>query len=795
MKYTHNINLEVIYFMKKIILFICLNLFFLNAQNNEQIKKQIKNSGLSVEQVKQIAKERGYTNDQIESMASESGSNLDGPNATDLSNSNSDIEKDISKDVSDIKKEKVESIDIQDPNELQYFGYQIFQGDPAAFQSSSFGAVDPNYNIGPGDQIILMLWGESQFRQEFVIDREGYVFIPEIGQVYVNGLNLESLEKKIFQILSKVYSTLNPQNGDPTTFMDISIGDLRPLRIIVLGEVSQPGAYLVSPSTSLSSSLYYFNGPTTFGSLRGIRLLRKGKSVEEIDFYDYLLSGNIPNDVRLQADDVIFIPPRGKSVIIKGEINRQGIYELKEDEGLYDILEIAGDLTVYAYTNRAQISRVVPNENRLELGMDRMILDIDLQEIIENGNNIEMYDGDIIEIFPIEEKYSNYVIINSNSVMRPGRYQLLPGMTVLDLINSAEGLLNDAYIYKAHIKRINDDLTTELISFNLKTIFDDDLDNNIKLKFMDELIIYNTNEINNVFNKIHIFGPVKNRGSYILDKELTLGDLIISAGGFLENVSNVKITVARSNKNNFSPKIYSFPSNGTRYVNISSFSNQKNEINNFVLLPNDIISVYSDPRDRNTKTVTITGAVYYPGIYPILSSTEKVSDIINRSGGLLPSAYPMASSFKRRNKEIKLSFESIINNKRSKDNFFVMENDSINISTKSNIVDVVGDVNQPGSYKYYDGYSLKRYLNLAGGLTTNAEKREIWVTYPNGSSKRLKRFLPSPRVYDSSIITVGSKPETEPVNKTEFAKEVASIISDFVQIALTIAVLSRNTSN
>ncbi|SVD59736.1 uncharacterized protein METZ01_LOCUS412590, partial [marine metagenome] len=254
---------------------------------------------------------------------------------------------------------------------LTYFGYDIFKRDPALFQASSVGAVDPDYLIGPGDEIIMMLWGETQFRQVLTVDREGFVFIPEIGQVFVNGLNLSLLESKLFRVLSQSYASLNPQGRKPTTFLDVSLGNLRPLRIQVLGEVAQPGAYTVSPSATLFSALYYFNGPTTLGSLRDIRLIRGGKEIAVIDFYDYLLTGKKPKDRKLQLDDVIFIPHRLKTVTIEGEINRPGIYELKLDETLTDIIEMSGGLKITAYLDRAQIDRIVPFDQRAELGMDR----------------------------------------------------------------------------------------------------------------------------------------------------------------------------------------------------------------------------------------------------------------------------------------------------------------------------------------------------------------------------------------------------------------------------------------
>jgi len=783
--------------MKIFIFLFILSFTFLDAQNIDQLKSQLKASGMSKEQLKQVAKDRGLSDEQIQSEARSRGIDLNLPGKKEQDDFNNDnYQYEITDDLSENEslEENIKPIENFGLNSIKYYGYQIFQGDPNTFQSSTFGAVDPNYNIGPGDQIILMLWGESQFRQEITVDREGYVFLPEIGQIFVNGLNLEALEKKFFQMFSKVYSTLNPKVGKPTTFMDISLGNLRPLRIIVLGEVSQPGAYSVSPSTSLSSALYFFNGPTISGSLRDIRLLRKGKLIGSIDFYDYLLSGNVPNDMRLQIDDVIFVPARGKTVAIKGEISREGYYELKETEGLKDLISIAGNLSTTAYMKRAQINRIVPKENRILEGMDRSVLDINLTEVFSDNKDIELFDGDTIQIFPIGNLSKNYVTINGSSIARPGNYQLVLGMKLLDLINAADGLLNDAYTSKAHIRRINADFSTKIISINLKKLFEGDTDQNIKLQYKDELFVYNKNEINNVFATVNIVGPVKNPGSYVLDKEKTLGDLLILSGGFEEKVTKVKITIARSNINSFSPLIYNFPSNAESYINVNSLSDNLNEINNFLLFPHDIVSIYADPRSESAKSVVISGAVYHPGLYPILSNNEKVSDIIIRAGGLLPNAYPLASTFKRNNKIVNLSFDKLIKDERSKDNFSILPSDEIYISTKTNIVDIIGEVNQPGSYKFYDGYNLRQYLSIAGGISVNSEQKQIWVTYPNGTSKRLKKYFPAPKIYDSSVITVGTKPETEPINKTEFAKEIASIVSDFLQIALTLAILI-NTNN
>ena len=610
-------------------LIISLNLTLsVYAQNNQQIDDKSKESSVEAsQQLKNDIKLNSSSKNQINPDLNKNNINekLIDPNKSSLNIIEIDGVKYIKDDFRYIPlinpDEQIvieESEESEDPEietifpnkktELSYFGYKIFNADPSDFQASTFGAVDPYYNIGPGDQIIVMLWGESEFRQEFTIDPEGYVFVPEVGQIFVNGLNLEALEQKFFQTLSKVYSTLNPSSGKATTFMDISIGNLRPLRIIVLGEVSQPGAYSVSPSTSLSTSLYYFQGPTSFGSLRDIRLIRKGKKVGSIDFYNYLLSGNIPNDYRLQLDDVVFIPNRGKTVSIRGQINREGIYELKDGEGLNDLFKIAGGLKISAYMNRAQIKRILPVNERLELGMDRMLIDIDLISIINDKEIVELYDGDEIEIFAIEKDQKNYVFLGGASVVRPGKYQLTRNMRIRDLINVSGGLLNSMYVDKVHLVRLKEDLNKELFSINLQNALDGKSDDNIKLKALDEIFIYDKNILTNSFEKIIIEGPVKSEGSYYLESNKTLGDLIISTGGFINGVKRVKITISRKNRNSIYPLIYHIPNKKNKEVEfftIDQLKNPNHYSNNFVLKSSDLITIYSDPRDSDNKKVTI----------------------------------------------------------------------------------------------------------------------------------------------------------------------------------------------
>ena len=555
--------------MKQLNIIIILS-FILNAQTNDQIKKAkdyINKTGMSESQVRSAAKARGFSDSQIDAVIEKTNKNKNSI-SDELSQINEPIKQtDISNNSGSTNfpskktnNQEKGSSDIVTENELQfieektleirdedngfnfendqinifdkYFGYDIFKGNPEVFQSTSFGAVDPDYLIGPGDEIIVMLWGETQFRQVMTVDREGFVFVPEIGQVFVNGLNLNLLESKLFRVLSQSYASLNPSGRKATTFLDISLGNLRPLRIQVLGEIKQPGAYTVSPSTTLFSALYYFNGPTELGSLRDIRLIRNNKKVISIDFYDYLLTGKKPKDEKLQLDDVVFIPKRGKTITINGEINRPGIYELKENETFKDLIQMAGDLKITAYLDRAQIDRVMPFNKRENEYLERFYVDVSLKDIYKSDSLFNIQDGDIIKIFSIKDMRMNYVSIKG-AVARPGTYDIGSKLSLKELIEKSGGMLGDAYKERIDIIRINQDLTEELIKVDLIEPFGSDLLNDLQLQSLDKITIYSTTEMVND-KYVSIYGHVKMPGQYSLKENMTLYDLIFKSGGFID---------------------------------------------------------------------------------------------------------------------------------------------------------------------------------------------------------------------------------------------------------------------
>ncbi len=1004
--------------MKIRLLFLFSVLFSQTPDQIKQVKDYVKQSGMTDSQAKAAARARGISDAQINAVLEKdketTKSNVTRNFDTDISSNRSEVNKNTSSiekpifennitkkadeiidPLKNLKKINDETYDgyFDDPKlEISHFGYDIFKRDPEIFQLSSVGAVDPDYLIGPGDEIIVMLWGETQFRQVLTVDREGFVFIPEIGQVFVNGLNFNLLESKLFRVLSQSYASLNPIGREPSTFLDISLGNLRPLRVQVIGEVNQPGAYIVSPSTTLFSSLYYFNGPTILGSLRNIKLIRDNLEITDIDFYDYLTTGKKIKDEKLQLDDIIFIPKRLKTVSIFGEVMRPGIYELKDSEGLLDFLEIAGGLKITAYLNRAQIDRVISFEDRLTEKRDRSLVDIDLEKMISSKNNFNLNDGDKLEIFSIEDVRSNIVSING-SISRPGQYDLGSGLTISQLINKADGITGDAYKDRVDLIRVDLDFNEILFKLNLDSILMKNDSHDINLKNMDNVRIYSNTEITrdafvsitgatikpgqyelqknmtlydllfksglnpvdkeykkevflprgeivrfsgnndekkiipfnveNVLNKefgsddllkngdhIHIYklneivgerkfvkieGHVKRPGTYELyEGNMTLFDMIFKAGGyddivfksktFLDRADLIRLTddgvgkkiipfdlgaLIESKENNFKLlpgdqiNVYSNETlNSVKYVTIQGainipgeyelrkgmtvkdlilqsggvtknmykykieiarvdpdklseaiygetisldmfndyslssveYSTDSKELvvsrEEFQLMPYDYINIHPDPYFLVDRKVTIQGAVHYPGAYIIQGPDETISEIIKRAGGLMPNAYPFASTFTRNGKDVKIDLRKILKGGKKND-IKIQNNDSILIAKKPTIVEIDGEVNTPGNYKFIRAKRASKYISYAGGFSQDADQKNVWIEYPNGRSKRYRRFLSNPIIYDGSKIIVGKKKEEEPFDSTEYAKELTAILANLAQ-ALSLILLVRS---
>ncbi len=453
---------------------------------------------------------------------------------------------------------------------------------------------------------------------------------------------------------------------------------------------------------------------------------------------------------------------------------------------------------------RAELVRIVDDSDEKEI--IPFNLDLALKKKGKASLPLKVYDA--VRIYSVTEimGVTQFVSI-SGHVKRPGRYELFEdNMTAYDLLFKAGGFddplfKSQTFLKRADLIRFDDDRITQTITpFNLKSVISGkNSRDNFNLLPGDKIRVY-AETVFNAAKTITINGVVKTPGTYNLKTNMTLKDLILEAGGLNENVYRYKVEVARIDPENDSFEEYAevITFNMNEQFVVSEIDNKGNTsgltdaTDAFKLNPYDIITIRPDPFFSTQRMVKVSGMVMYPGDYTILSPHETIKDIIDRAGGVRPEAYLEASQYKRAGQTIKISLEDVVNNKKSKLNFDVQSGDEIIIVPKPNVVSIFGEVNNPGFRKYISGKNMGYYIKISGGYNIDADRNNVWVSYPNGDSKKWKKYSPfSPKILDGSIVTVGKKPEEEPLDKTEFAKELASIFADFAQVIALIIVANK----
>lgn len=608
--------------------------------------------------------------------------------------------------------------------ELQYFGYDIFKSTPAAFEPSDAGSIDPGYIISPGDELRLYLWGDVQLQYDLTVDHQGTIFIPTAGQMMVAGIRYSDLQKKMTNYLSKFYSGLasRPQK----IFLDVSIAKIKPIKIFALGDVAHPGGYNISSFATVFNALYAVGGPTEKGSLRDVRVLRDNRVIAHVDIYGYLLKGQLLNDLRLQDNDVIFVPSRGKTVTIKGEVLKSAIYELRDGEGIKELIAFAGGLKATAYTGRVQVNRIKPFSQRGESGFEREIKDMNISGIMNRaGSDYPLYDGDILTIFPILDKVDNYVTING-SVYRPGTYELSKAPRLSDLVRHAYGLMPETYLGKADVIRTKLDESLEFFSVDLRKAMDGDSENDIRLKPRDEIKIYSIYEL--VDRKyVSISGYVKTPVTVQYADSLTLYDMVFRAGGlqdpfFRGKAFMLRADLIRVNPDGVTTRIIPFDLDS---LFVARDYNQR-------LQPGDKIFIYNANVDRVTdKYITVEGEVRSPGKID-LSTNMTPMDAILRAGGFTEKSLrteveisrvrPGGYQGNQISENIKINLPFAFNKAERKLGNFYLQHKDVIIVRKNPLyedqrsVAILGEVKYPGTYVLENRTeSLLDLVKKAGG--------------------------------------------------------------------------------
>jgi protein involved in polysaccharide export with SLBB domain len=677
------------------------------------------------------------------------------------------------------------------------FGYDIFQASATTFETSPNVPPPPSYILGPGDEVIITVWGETQLFYRLTVTKEGAITIPDVGQVLVSGMTLDKTYQALVKRMTRIYSGLKDGAASANTYLDISIGRLRSIQVYVLGEVNRPGGYQLSSMATAFTALYHAGGPTLSGSLRNVQVVRsesKGdspklssKTVSVIDVYDYAIKGDKSKDVRLEDGDVVLVKPVGRRVALIGQVMRPAIYELKEKEKLGDLIATAGGLQFDAYTDRIHIERIIPFEERSQFRNN--ILDIDVRfENVQNllSSPLDIEDGDVVTILSVNQFRQNLVTIFGN-VKKPGRFQLRPGMKVRDLINGADSLLEDTFGEKAIILRTLPNSRKEVLTFNLDSAMAGDPANNLELRRLDEVTIY-PQQYFFPQRSVEISGAVRTPGRFWRSDGLTVSKLMILAGGITQDASVDSIEVTRIDTTNERATAKTFQ------LTLPPDYWQVDSVHDFFLQDLDHVTIKLSPRFSLPRLVQIRGEVRYPGAYAIRTPGERLSSFIARAGGLKPTAFLEGSRLTRTMDNaglVPIDLKSALSDPNSRDDIEMLQGDIVDISFNNNVVLVRGEVFVPSAVLYEKGASLNYYIAQAGGATDSADIGRIYVTLPSGKKWKPGWFIfGGEDILPGSLVYVPQKVE-RPDNSLQILASWATVMASLAAITVALVQVTK----
>ncbi len=669
--------------------------------------------------------------------------------------------------------------------ELPLYGLDVFEKARIDFTPEVYGPVDENYPIGPGDEIIITVWGEVELRHDLIVDREGQVFIENVGLVKLAGQTLKQARKKLLKLLGRSYSSLEKGKA----FLDVSVGKLRSIRVFVVGEVKAPGVFTVPALSTPLQMLFYAGGVTDKASLRNIKVVRNDQLVATVDFYQFLKYGKEFSNVRLQTHDVIVVPTVQKRVHLTGAVVKPAIYELKKEEGLKALIALAGGFLENAYIENIQIQRFVDNK-------ELKLISTNFRNLQKAPKDFALKNGDRISVPFMNRELLNYVTI-SGPIYGPERFEYRPGMTIKDLMKQIDSIRGDAYLERVQITRVLPNRRQQIFSLNLKEILESP-QADFPLAPQDHIAISSSLALFPP-DSVAIYGAVNLPGRYLLKKDMTLKDLIFAAGGFKKNALITEAEISR---------IYPFkPRDKNKLVNLLTVpidSNYTKDLlispdEQFFLKPFDNVFIRTNSDWELQRNVSIQGEVVRPGSYTLQSKTERITDLIQRAGGLKPTAYLEGARFYRVRDgvgQIGIDFKKIFKNPDDPQNIYLQAGDRIVIPEKMFTVRVSGGVHFPVSVLYEKGKGVDYYIKAAGGFTDLADKNNVTVRLANGKQIQPKRFLfwkylPE-EITAGSTIYVPVLAEKKEIDWSGAIRDAAAVLSS---VATTILIYDRFVNN
>lgn len=642
----------------------------------------------------------------------------------------------------------------EDPTK-QIFGHNIFDNENLTFEPNINVATPVNYRLGPGDEVIIDVWGASQTTIRETISPEGSVQVDNLGPVYLNGKTVKEANNYLKQEFAKIYAGVT--GNTPNTQIKLTLGEIRSIQVNVMGEVVAPGTYTLSSFASVFHALYRAGGVNKIGSLRSIRVVRDGNVIADLDVYDFIMKGKMQDDVRLQDGDVIIVNPYESLVQILGKVKRPMFYEMKPTETVATLLRYAGGFTGDAYKKAIRIVR--------KSGREHQIYNVDEMDY----SVFRVDDGDVLTVDSVLDRFENRVEVRG-AVYREGLYQLSGDVnTVKQLLKKAEGVRGDAFLNRAVIDRENEDLTHEMIQVDLKGLLKGTAAD-IPLQKNDILFIPSIHDLQEEATVI-IHGEVGDPGTYLYSDKMTIEDLILQSGGLLEAAATTKVDVSRRIKNpksrednNIVGQTFTFDLKDGLLIGEGSEA--------FHLMPFDEVYIRKSPAYRKQKNVLVVGEALFAGNYSLSKKNERLSDLVAKAGGVTSDAYVKGARLIRRmNQEelrrkedakrmaayktgadsismrlldtddtytVGISLDKALENPGSDYDMVLRENDILFIPEYVSTVKINGAVMYPNTVLFKEGESLRYYINQAGGYGSGAKKRKAYVVYMNGTVSRLK---------------------------------------------------------
>lgn len=726
--------------------------FAQTKMTDQQVIEYVKQATQEGKEQKQIAAElsrRGVTREQAERIKKQYEQQM----RTDTANMQG-TELNEARLREEIKDETTALTDNQPTKEElaqedQVFGRNIFNTQNLTFEPNSNMATPPNYQLGPGDEVIIDIWGASQTSIRQTITPDGTINMQELGPIYLSGMTVEEANRFLKKKLGTVFANENNQ-------IQMTLGNTRTIQINIMGEVVQPGTYALSAFSTVFHALYRAGGVNDIGSLRNVQLVRNGKKIAAVDVYDFIMQGKIKDDIRLQEGDVIIVPAYDMLVKMSGNVKRPMRFEMKKDETLTALIKYAGGFNADAYSKSVRMVR--------QNGMEYEVKTVDEMEY----SVCQLRDGDVVTVGAILNRFTNKVEIKG-AVYRPDIYALDGKVnTVRALIEKAQGLMDDAFTNRAVLQRQRDDLTSEIVSVDVKALMDGTIPD-IPLRKNDILYIPSIHDLQDL-GSVTIYGEVTKPDEYPYADNMTLEDLIIQAGGLKEAASTVRVDVSRRIKD--TKNVNSTDSIGQMF----SFALKDGFVIDgqpgFVLQPYDQVFVRRSPGYQTQQNVSIQGEVIFGGAYTLTSKAERLSDLVKKAGGVTNSAYVRGAKLirvandeeKKRMQDVVrlmgrelgenaidslglqvdnqfsvgIDLEAALANPGGDADQVLREGDVLNIPEYVNTVKINGAVMMPNTVSYRKGEKVSYYLSQAGGYSQHAKKSKKFIIYMNGQVAKVK---------------------------------------------------------